>query len=546
MLRKVTVYLLLLMGLFFLVNVLSGCDLFDEKASWDTGLEVGAVAASNASAVEVGQKILEEGGNAIDAAIAVAFALNVAEPHASGIAGYGDFLIFPADGEPTVICYRERAPEAAHPDIYKGDNCDLKVRGGTSVAVPSYLRGMEKALELYGTKEMEELVNPSIALARDGFPVSQTLADTLSSNLQMIFGDEMLSDIFLNEGFPYMEGEIMTYPQMGDTLSYLLENGFDEFYDGQIAEAIIEAIQANDGIMTLEDLKQHSSARVLDPVQGEFGPYTVYTANLPTCGGISMLQLLNIWERYPGEVNSSPDHMEIAYLIEAMGIGSRDRENFLGDPEFVDVDLDWLTSEEYYDEKAAEILGGEIDFDSVGEEAGSTTNFVTADKDGNVVVVTQSIHFFWGSRIAVPEWGFFLNNSMNNIRCDPDSPHATEGGKSPLSPMSPAIFVRDNEPVLAVGSPGARRIVSTVTQVALNYLIRGYTLEEAIEAPRFHSEGGRVRVDLGFPDDLKEKLEDLGYDIFENSVGSATALAWENGVPKGHTDSRRPGGVFIK
>lgn len=521
----------------------AGCS---PKPVWDSGLEVGAVATSNEHATEVGQKILEGGGNAVDAAIAVSFALHVAEPYGSGIGGSGSMLIFPADGKPAYIDYRDKAPAEAAPDMFTRAS---KSKGGLSVSVPGQLRGMEKAYELYGSKKftIADLLEPAIELAEDGVIVTGVLSDAIGQRIVQFRDVEILRETYLVDGFYLQEGQTMKQPHLAKTLAHLAENGFDSFYEGEIAEAIIETVRMYGGIMTAEDLASYGEARVSSPLKGEFGPYTLYSAPLPNCGGINLVQLLNIWERYPGEKHEQPDALEAAYLAHTMNTIYRDRNKLLGDPSFIEVDVDDLLSEKYFDEATSQILDEEMSAETIPDTGGSTTSFVTADSEGNVVVVTQSIHSFFGSGLVVPEWGIFLNNGMNNFSDDPNSPNAPDGGKIPVSPMTPSIFVKDNEPVLAIGSPGGMRIVSAIGQVSLNYLERGQTLKKAIDAPRFHYQGGEaIQMEMYFPNSVYEGLEEQGFKLHYAGIGSVTALGWYKETPEGCADERRGGGVFIK
>lgn len=528
-------------------GLMPGCSTEEERV-WNHGMELGAVVAPSGHAVDAGQKILEEGGNAVDAAIAAAFALNAAEPYGSGIGGGGFMLVYPAGEEPVLIDYREKAPAAAEPAMYVDVTPEEKILGGLSVAVPGQLRGMEKAAELFGSKDMADLMAPAIKLAQEGVVVNPTFSDALVNHMTTLSGCDEARGIFYQEdGFPYTEGQTIKQPQLAETLAYLAEEGFDTFYKGELAEEIVSVVREDGGILTLEDLKGYTEARVTTPLKGEFGEYTLYTSSLPAAGGMNLLQLLNIWRHYPGQIYEQPNYEEIAYLVDAMKVIFSDREKYIGDPDFVDVPVERLVSEKYFEEKASEILNSEFEARALTDLGGSTTNFLTADSEGNVVVVTQSIGYFFGSGIMVPGRGFFLTDMMYCFSSDPESPNAPEGGKMPVSSMAPAIFLKDGEPVLAIGSPGARRIVTSIAQVALNYFERGHTLEEAIEAPRFHYEAGAFRMEPGFSPGDVEKLKEMGLESTILYIGSPTAIGWKAGEPEGHADSRRVGGgVFIQ
>lgn len=543
--KKKSNLFVILIALIGLITIAPGCH--GEKQAWDSGLEVGAVAASNQMAVEAGQEILESGGNAVDAAIAVSFALNVAEPFASGIGGGGFMLVFPAGEDPVFIDYRERAPAAARGEMFTDLPLQEKIYDGLSVAVPGQLRGMEEASTRFGTKDMAELISPAIKLAGEGITVTPVLADAFRNHWDTLSSCEELKDIYLADGvFPYEEGQTLTQPLLAETLTILAEKGFNEFYRGELADDILAAVETSGGIMNAGDLKDYDKARVASPFQGEFGPYTLYSSPLPSAGGLSVHQLLNIWSHYPEETTPEPHLEEIFYLIEAMKIVMEDRDNYLGDFMFVDVPLDELASEDYITEKAEAILNREVNPGGSEGEEGSTTSFVTADNQGNVVVVTQTLNYFLGSQLAVPGRGFILNNQMANFSSDPESPNAPAGGKTPLSSMSPTIFVKDGEPVLALGSPGARRIISSVFQVALNYLARDLPLDEAVQAPRFHFEAEVLTVDEEFAPGILQELEEEGFTLFIRNVGSINAMAWREGIPSVYADQRREGHIYMK
>lgn len=532
-------------GALLLSALLAGCA--KEKVGWDHGLEVGAVVASNADAVDAGREVLEAGGNAVDAAIAVAFALHVAEPFASGIGGGGFMLVLPAGGEPQFLDYRELAPAAARPDMFVDATADQINFSGKSVAVPGHLRGMQLAHRQYGSKPMAELLAPAIRLAAEGVTASAAMASALERNWGGLVDDPELSSIFLEEGIsPYSEGQRIVQSNMAGLLTRLAEQGLDSFYEGEVAEAIVAAVVRGGGDMTIDDLRAYREARISKPIIGSWGPYTVITSPSPSAGGAGLIQLLNVWRHYPGEVHAQPDLDESRYLALAMGAMFEDIIRHAGDSRFVNVPVAELIDPEYVRAIAARILAGELTPGGQSTEGGSTTSFITADRHGNVVVATHTINFLFGSRIGVPGLGLILNNQMSDFSTDPQSPNAPEPGKIPLSSMTPTLFVKDGAPVLAVASPGARRIITSVAQVALNYIERGNSIADAVEAPRFHFEGGKLRVEERFGDEQIEAFRKLGFDVFTGGVGSVTALGWRDGKAAGHDDSRRKGAMFVK
>lgn len=533
--------------------LLPGCTPDEENGTADSGLEVGAVAAAHPLAVEVGQKILEEGGNAVDAAIGVSFALDVVEPYASGIGGGGFMLVFPAEGEPRFIDYREKAPLASHPDMFADLSPGEEIYGGLFAAVPGQLRGMEKAHEMFGSWDMADLMAPAIEMARDGIPVSAVFSSMLYDYFGRLTTCEELSEVYLHEGaFPMNEGELLKQENLAVTLSTLADEGFDYFYKGKLAEKIVGAVQDRGGIITLEDLESYR-VEVLSPYEGSFGEYSVYTSCLPSSGGILLLQLLNAWDEYPDKVYGQPDSKEIAYLTKAMEHVFRDRELYIGDPAFVDVPVEWLTSEEYTEEMVKAILEDfpEIESPEQDWEGASTSSFVTADSEGSIVVVTQTIGYFFGSMVGAPGTGIIFNNMMNYFNTDPSAPNAAEGGKKPISSMAPTVFVKDGQPVLALGSPGSRRIITAICHVTLNYLERGFTLQEAVDAPRFHFANDYLYIEPGYPEEYLQELEDYNFTLrryhdLDLYFGGVSAVGWYKDEPAAYYDIRREGHYFVK
>lgn len=504
------------------------------------GLKTGAAIAAHPLAVAAGRQVLAAGGNAVDAAVAVSFALNVVEPHASGVGGGGFMLIYPAQGQPVVLDYREKSSVA----------CTRHNKfGGSAVAVPGQLRGMEKALSLYGTKPLDELVAPAVELARQGFPVSQVYTGVLKERLKLIKNSPAMAKVFLDNGNLPQPGFILKQSDLADTLELFGRQGVESFYTGQLAHEIVAATAEAGGDLQAEDLANFQ-VRVTKPLEGKFGEYTLLTAPPPSTGGTNMLQLLGIWQQHPGAIEVSLDQPDgIHYLAQAMGYVFRDQDQYMGDPAHVDMPLDKLLSPQYLGDIAEKIVTGNSQKASSRYLSGSTTNFITADKYGNVVVVTQTINYFFGAGVAVPGRGIILNNQVADFTPDPNSPNAPAPNKTPLSNMAPTIVTRDGRIVLAIGSPGARRIVTALGQVLLHYLDSDKSLNDAVHSPRLHTEGGTLHIegDLGHA----SELEKLGYQVKVHDplnlfFGGVTCLAWqEDGPPQGVFDRRRDGDAFL-
>lgn len=503
------------------------------------GLKTGAVIAAHPLAVAAGRQVLAQGGNAIDAAVAVSFALNVVEPQASGIGGGGFMLVYPAQGQPVFIDYREKSAAACKSHTNQG---------GAAVAVPGQLRGMEKALSLFGTTPLAELIAPAVALARKGFVVSSVYTGLLEPRLAKIKGSPTMARIFLAKGNLPKPGFRLSQHDLADTFESLGQTGVEPFYTGQLAREIVAAVSEAGGDLGAEDLADYQ-ARVLTPLEGKFGEYTVLTAPPPSTGGTNLLQLLGIWEQYPGtEKLALGSSSGIHYLARAMGYVFRDQDLYMGDPAHVHIPLEKLLSPQYLGSISEEIVTGHSQAASSRYMSGSTTNFITADKEGNVVVVTQTINHFFGAGVAVPGRGIILNNQVADFTPDSDSPNAPGPNKTPLSNMAPTMIIKDGQIALAIGSPGARRIVTALGQVLLHYLEERKSLNEAVQSPRLHTEGDVLRIERDLVP--ATDLEKLGYQVKVHApmdlfFGGVTALAWENGQPVGVFDRRRDGDVFM-
>lgn len=501
-------------------------------------LKSGAVVAAHPLAVEAGRTILNQGGNAVDAAVAVSFALNVTEPHASGIGGGGFMLIYPAKGNPVFLDYREKTSGQY--------GCELHKLGGKAVAVPGQLRGMAKALSLFGSKPLAQLVAPAVELARKGFPVSSVFTGLLAPRLSVIQRSKAMEDIFLDSGAVPEPGFRLIQPDLADTFEMLGQEGVESFYTGPLAQEIVSAVTADGGTLSHEDLANYQ-VRVTEPLKGNFGEYTILTAPPPSTGGTNMLQLLGIWE----QCSDKPSLSEIAgidYLAKAMGYVFRDQDLYMGDPAHVDIPLDTILSTEYLRQIAQEISAGQTEVAASRYLSGSTTNFVTADQEGNVVVVTQTINYFFGAGVAVPGRGIILNNEGADFTPAP-SPNAPGPNKTPLSNMAPTIVTKDGKIVMALGSPGAKRIVTALGQVLLKYLAGGQSFDDAVHSPRIHSEGTTLHIEGD--EALQKDLEQLGHRVklrkeLDLFFGGVTGLAWEKGIPIGVADRRRDGAVYLE
>lgn len=513
----------------------------------------GIVAAAHPEAAAIGVNIMKNGGNAIDAAVATAFAIGILEPNASGIGGGGFMLIKLANSkEPILIDYRETAPQKAKLEFFS--HSDL-VFGAKSVAIPGNVAGLLTALEKYGTLSRKEVISPSVEIAKNGIIVSKNLADLLQDNYDKLSSFESTSAIYLKDGFlPYEEGDKIFNPDLANTLELIIKEGKKGFYEGKIADSISSVVEENGGFLTKEDLKNYK-VHTRKPVEGTYRGYKIISCSPPSSGGTHIIELLNIMENFDLTSNSfnSPENYHL--WSEAMKLIFADRAKYMGDPDFVDIPLDGLLSKEY-----AKNISKKIDPNKVMEEvtcgnpskyeSGSTTHISVMDKDGNMVAITQTLNLFWGSGIVAPGTGILLNNEMYDFSLEPNSKNVIVKGKKPLSSMAPTIVLdKENRPFLSIGSPGSSRIISALALTLSNIIDYNMPLQLAIDAPRMTQfEKGNLMVEGRIPYPTYEKLKKLGHKIdvkeeYDNYFGGVQAVQFDhkNDILIGGADPRRDG-----
>lgn len=548
----------------------NGWYLWDENGQIDrdnreaTG-ENGVVAANKVEASQAGVEIIKKGGNAVDAAIAVCFALGVVEPNSSGIGGGGFMNIHTADGENHFINYREKAPAAATPDMWQKDAegkviGNQKAYGGKAIGVPGTVKGMEYAFEHYGSGKVtwEEIIEPAVKLADEGFIVGPQLANIMKECYgDMVkypeFGDIYLNDMDLN----YEQGEHFENKDLAKTLKMIQKDGSKAIYEGPVADKMVETVQKYGGLLTLEDLKNYE-VQVLEPVTGTYRGYTIVSSPLPSSGGTHVIEALNIMENF--DMSSyefdSPERMQL--MTEVFRRIFHDREDFMGDPAFVDVPQSGILSKERAKLLADQIkVGGVSEYEQISPwqyEHEDTTNFAVADKDGNMVCVTQTINWDFGSHVAIGGYGFLMNDEMDDFSADPESPNAIAGGKIPLSSMSPSFVLdADGKPFMTTGTPGSVRIITCVTQIISNVIDYNMGIEEAIKAPRVHALAtGKVYYEPRYSQETIDKMTEMGYEMeardetdgegYDHWLGGATGAQYgADGTLTGVSDMRRDG-----
>jgi gamma-glutamyltranspeptidase/glutathione hydrolase len=523
----------------------------------------GMVVAAHPRAVEAGLDTLKRGGNAVDAAIATAFALNAAEPFASGIGGGGFMVIYLAgEDRVTVINFREKAPARAHADMFS-ENGKIqeawKKSHGLAVAVPGSLAGWAYALEKYGTWKMTDAAKPGIRIAEQGFPVSETFSRINKDEYEKILQNGGESSAYLNDGFPYEPGDIFRNPDLAKTFARLASRGWRDFYEGEIAREIVGAVERHGGIMSLEDLALYSPVEQ-PPLEGTYKDYTVYTIRPPGSGGLHIIQLLNIIANWPVKEWGFNSPRYVHQLSEAFRFVFADRARYLGDPDFNPVPVKELLSRDYAKRIVDSILPGQcrgnypfgiFDKNQIAKE--NTTHLCVADSQGNIVSLTQSINDFFGSGIVPEGDGFLLNNEMADFSSQPHSVNSPGPNKRPVSSMAPLILFKKDRPFLVLGSPGGTRIFTSLTQIIINILEFGMSLDEAIEAPRFFtysSEGvaKNLFVESRISPRILRSLDKMGHilevrEAFDTYFGGAQAIMIDREKNQliGGADSRRDG-----
>ncbi len=522
----------------------------------------GMVVSASKLASEVGIEILKKGGNAIDAAVAVGFALAVTYPSAGNIGGGGFMVIRLKDGSATTIDYREKAPMKSHEKMFQDSLGnflpELSQEGTTSAGVPGSVAGMIYALEKYGTMNLGDVLEPAIKLAENGFILDYRLTQSINYFYQDFLKYPSSKKIFTNNGQPYNEGDLFVQKDLAKTLKLIAENGKDGFYKGDVAEKIVSQVQSLGGIITLEDLANYNPVE-RKPLISTYRDYEIITMGPPSGGGITLLQVLNILENKNFSRDDWGSSEYIHTVTEAFKFSFADRSKHLGDPDFYEVPTDKLISKVYAKELFNKISDKAIpsnqinpgDF-SILDESMETTHYSIIDKYGNAVSATTTINSSYGSRVVVDGAGFLLNNEMDDFSSKPGEPNQfglvgseankIEPGKRMLSSMTPTIITRNNKPVLILGSPGGSTIPTVVLQVILNYLDFGMDIQEAVNSPRFHHQWLPDKIDFedfGIAKDVRENLIAKGQYIGQKKIlGRVEAIAVENNLYLGATDPR--------
>lgn len=516
----------------------------------------GVVSTGKYEATKIGVDIIKKGGNAIDAAVAVGFALGVCEPQSSGIGGGGFMVIrFAKTGETKFIDFREIAPKNATPDMWKLDKDgkvinNEKAVGGKAVGVPGEVKGMMYALEKYGTMSRKDVIQPSVELAENGYEVSAVLSRDIKNKYDMIEMFPETSKIYLNEGFPYEVGETIKNPDLANTLRKIIKNGEKAVYEGEIAKAIVKSAQDAGGPLTMEDM-QNYDIRVNDPLVGHYRGYEIVTSAPPSSGGAHVVQILNILENYDMK-NVKPGSAEYYHLFsEAIKMAFADRAKFCGDTEFIDVPIDGIISKDYAKELVKQLDSKKSKKYIAGnpwawDGSKDTTHYSIVDKEGNIVAVTKTVNNVFASGVVAEGTGIILNNEMNDFDTGHGKANSVEAGKKPLSSMSPTIVLKDGKPVMSLGAPGATRIITGVAQVISLVLDYGMDIQEAINFPRIHDDYDKLVCETRIDPTVIAKLKAMGHNVveeaeyFEYPCVQGVTMG-EDGKLRGGADPRRDG-----
>lgn len=518
--------------------------------------------ASKYEVSQVGAEIMAKGGNAVDAAVAMGFALGVCEPFTSGLGGGGLATIHTAEGENFFIDFREVAPAAATLDLYvdaSGENNGNTKEGGLASGVPGEVAGLLYLLEHHGTMSREEVMGPAIRIANEGFTVSAYCANAISDAYEKTQKFPEMSKVYLDEnGLPWEEGSVITNPDLGKALQLIADQGADVFYKGEIGEAMVATLAKYDGVMTMDDLAGYE-VHELKPVTGDYRGYTVISSPPPSSGGTHLIEILNILENFDVasmEVNSA----EYVHLFaETFKLAFADRAKYMADTNFVTVPLGGLTSQAYADKRAQD-----IDLNVAMEQAApddpspyehtDTTHFSVADVDGNCVAITKTINYYFGSGVMVDGYGFMMNNQMDDFSTDPESVNKIEPGKKPLSSMSPTVVLKpDGSPFLVLGTPGGSRIFSGVAEVISRVIDSKMDLHTAISVPKIWNCSNKNNLQYEKPlkgyeqyaltDETIAKLTEMGHGELKTTASGAfqCIMFMDDGTLYGTADPRQDG-----
>ena len=526
----------------------------------------GMVSTQEAVASRVGLDILRAGGSAVDAAVAVGFALAVTLPQSGNLGGGGFMLLYLAADDRTIaVDYREQAPGRSHRDMFLDSGGEVDNRRARfsrlSAGVPGTVAGLVHVLERYGTMPLDGVLAPAIELAAGGIEVTHAFFDSVNRRGQRLRNNPAsAAKFFKADGTPYRPGEIWKQPDLARTLRQIAGDGARAFYDGEIAAKIVAEMKAHDGLVTAGDLKSYHVVE-REPVRGSYRGYEIVSMPPPSSGGIHLIEMLNILEGSAIAASGHNSAETLHLMAETMKLAFADRSEYLGDPDFFEVPVAALTSKAYAERLRSGISAARARPSveirpglKVAHESTDTTHFSVMDKAGNVVANTYTLNLSYGSGITVAGAGFLLNNDMDDFSAKPGTPNfygliggqanAITPGKRPLSSMTPTLVFKDGKPVLATGSPGGGKIINVVLQVLLNTIDHGMNIAAASSVPRIHHQWlpDTLLLEPGISPDTARLLEAKGHQIkYTRGLGSLESVARHDGLFYGASDPRRAG-----
>ena len=528
----------------------------------------GMVSSRSDIASEVGKDILEQGGNAIDAAVAVGFALAVSYPSAGNIGGGGFLVLRTADGEVYTQDAREKAPLAATRDMFLDSNGEfnrqLSRNSLQATGVPGSVAGLLDALERFGTMSREEVLAPAIKLAEEGIVLNADLAGQFQNNLSSFQQYPASLEKFSNNGEAYLDGELWQQAELATTLKLISEHGRDGFYKGPVADLLVASMQANAGLITHQDLESYEPIW-REPIHGNYRGYDIWSMPAPSSGGVLLVQMLNMLEAHDLRELGWGSAETVHLMIEAQRRAYADRAEHLGDPDFYDVPTAMLTSKEYAQQRFSDFdpetasLSDDIGAGNWPQESMQTTHYSIIDGDGNAVAVTTTLNASYGNKFVVPGAGFLLNNEMDDFSSKPNTANGfgllggvaneIQPSKRMLSSMTPTIITHDDSVFLVTGSPGGSTIINTVLQVVINTIDHNMSIEDAVTSPRFHHQWqpNIIRYETGaLSEQTAAELRGMNHQGLSRSrfsLGDANSIMLLHGMLEGISDPRNEGGV---
>jgi len=528
----------------------------------------GMVSSRSDIASEVGKDILEQGGNAVDAAVAVGFALAVAYPSAGNIGGGGFMVLRTAEGQVYTQDSREKAPLAASRDMFLDNdgNFDRQLSRNSlqATGVPGSVAGLLNALERFGTMSREQVLAPAIQLAEAGFILNEDLASQFQSNLDNFRQYPASLALFSKNGAAYQAGELWQQPELAETLKLISAYGRDGFYKGPVADMLVASMQANNGLISHQDLENYEPVW-REAIHGSYRDYEIWSMPAPSSGGVLLIQMLNMLEPYNLSESGWASAESVHLMIEAQRRAYADRAEHLGDPDFYAVPTAMLTSKAYARQRFADFepytasRSDDIGAGSWPQESTQTTHYSIIDAEGNAVAVTTTLNASYGNKFVVPGAGFLLNNEMDDFSSKPNTANGfgllggvaneIQPSKRMLSSMTPTIVTKGDEVVLVTGSPGGSTIINTVLQVIVNVIDHGMNIEDAVSSPRFHHQWqpDLIRYESGaISEQALAELRDWGHQGISRSrfpLGDANSIKVNGDMLEGVSDPRNDGGT---